>query len=385
MYRRRNNSTINRKDSTMDKNILKLSDLLINYSTHLKPGENILIEYEGECCLPLVKQLIRDAYAAGAKPFVKITDNRITKEILSSCDENQLKLMDDNFLNQLKDMHAYIAIRAPKNTAEFSSVTGEKMNLYNKMTSPSLEYRVNNLKWCILRYPNDSMAQLAGMGIDEFTDFYFNVCTMDYGKMSNAMDNLKTLMDRTDEVRLKGPELDLTFSIKGIGAVKCDGKANIPDGEVYTAPVRDSMNGYITYNTPSEIEGFTYENVHFEIENGKIVKATANDTDRINAYLNTDEGARYFGEFAIGVNPFVREPMKDILFDEKICGSFHLTPGMCYEDAPNGNSSAVHWDLVMIQRPEYGGGEIYFDGKLIRKDGIFVIPELECLNPKNLK
>lgn len=385
MYRRRNNSTINRKDSTMDKNILKLSDLLINYSTHLKPGENILIEYEGECCLPLVKQLIRDAYAAGAKPFVKITDNRITKEILSSCDENQLKLMDDNFLNQLKDMHAYIAIRAPKNTAELSSVTGEKMNLYNKMTSPSLEYRVNNLKWCILRYPNDSMAQLAGMGIDEFTDFYFNVCTMDYGKMSNAMDNLKTLMDRTDEVRLKGPELDLTFSIKGIGAVKCDGKANIPDGEVYTAPVRDSMNGYITYNTPSEIEGFTYENVHFEIENGKIVKATANDTDRINAYLNTDEGARYFGEFAIGVNPFVREPMKDILFDEKICGSFHLTPGMCYEDAPNGNSSAVHWDLVMIQRPEYGGGEIYFDGKLIRKDGIFVIPELECLNPKNLK
>lgn len=369
----------------MDKNILKLSDLLINYSTHLKPGENIFIEYEGECCLPLVKQLIRDAYAAGAKPFVKITDNRITKEILSSCDENQLKLMDDNFLNQLKGMHAYIAIRAPKNTAELSAVTGEKMNLYNKMTSPSLEYRVNNLKWCILRYPNDSMAQLAGMGIDEFTDFYFNVCTMDYGKMSNAMDNLKALMDRTDEVRLKGPELDLTFSIKGIGAVKCDGKANIPDGEVYTAPVRDSMNGYITYNTPSEIEGFTYENIHFEIENGKIVKATANDTDRINAYLDTDEGARYFGEFAIGVNPFVREPMKDILFDEKICGSFHLTPGMCYEDAPNGNSSAVHWDLVMIQRPEYGGGEIYFDGKLIRKDGIFVIPELKCLNPDKLK
>ena len=253
----------------MDKNILKLSDLLINYSTHLKPGENIFIEYEGECCLPLVKQLIRDAYAAGAKPFVKITDNRITKEILSSCDENQLKLMDDNFLNQLKGMHAYIAIRAPKNTAELSAVTGEKMNLYNKMTSPSLEYRVNNLKWCILRYPNDSMAQLAGMGIDEFTDFYFNVCTMDYGKMSNAMDNLKALMDRTDEVRLKGPELDLTFSIKGIGAVKCDGKANIPDGEVYTAPVRDSMNGYITYNTPSEIEGFTYENVHFEIEIGR--------------------------------------------------------------------------------------------------------------------
>ncbi|HIV80538.1 MAG TPA: aminopeptidase, partial [Candidatus Avanaerovorax faecigallinarum] len=199
------------------------------------------------------------------------------------------------------------------------------------------------------------------------------------------MDSLVELMNRTDKVRITGPGTDLTFSIKGIGAVKCAGECNIPDGEVYTAPVRDSMNGVISYNTPSEEQGFTYENIVFEIENGKIVKATANDTEKINAMLDTDEGARYFGEFAIGVNPYVLKPMKDTLFDEKICGSFHLTPGMCYEDAPNGNKSAVHWDLVMIQRPEYGGGEIYFDDRLIRKDGLFVVPELKCLNPENLK
>ena len=192
-------------------------------------------------------------------------------------------------------------------------------------------------------------------------------------------------MEKTDKVHIKGPGTDLTFSIKGIPAIKCDGECNIPDGEVYTAPVRDSMNGIISYNTPSEEMGFTYENIVFEIENGKIVKATSNDNERINALLDTDEGSRYFGEFAIGVNPFVLEPMKDTLFDEKICGSFHLTPGASYEDAPNGNHSAVHWDLVMIQRPEYGGGEIWFDDVLIRKDGLFVVPELECLNPDNLK
>jgi aminopeptidase len=203
--------------------------------------------------------------------------------------------------------------------------------------------------------------------------------------MDKAMDALKELMDKTDKVRIVGPGTDLTFSIKGIGTVKCSGERNIPDGEIYTAPIKDSVNGIISYNTPSEEEGFTYENVVFEVKNGKIVKATANDTDRINALLDTDEGARYFGEFAIGVNPYILHPMKDTLFDEKIAGSFHLTPGCAYEDANNGNVSAVHWDLVMIQRPEYGGGEIYFDDVLIRKDGLFVLPELEVLNPENLK
>ena len=237
----------------------------------------------------------------------------------------------------------------------------------------------------MLRYPNNSMAQLANTSLEAFEDFYFDVCTLDYSKMDRAMDALAALMERTDKVHIKGPGTDLTFSIKDIPAIKCAGECNIPDGEVYTAPVKDSMNGIISYNTPSEEQGFTYENIVFEIENGKIVKATSNDNDRINHLLDTDEGARYFGEFAIGVNPYILEPMKDTLFDEKICGSFHLTPGASYEDAPNGNKSAVHWDLVMIQRAEYGGGEIYFDDVLIRKDGIFTLPELACLNPENLK
>jgi aminopeptidase len=203
--------------------------------------------------------------------------------------------------------------------------------------------------------------------------------------MSKAMDNLVELMDRTDKVNLKGPLTDLEFSIRDIPAVKCDGEMNIPDGEVFTAPVRDSVNGNVTFNSPAVSDGETIGNISFEFENGKIVKATSSNTEKTDKKLDTDEGARFIGEFAIGVNPYITKPMKDTLFDEKIAGSIHLTPGQCYEEAPNGNNSAVHWDLVLIQTPEYGGGEIYFDGKLIRKDGFFTIEELKCLNPDNLK
>lgn len=359
--------------------------MLTSYSCDLQKGDRVLIDYEGEATKPLVCQLIKDAYKLGAKPYVNHRDSRVLREILLECDEEQIEFLNDYQLYQMKGMDAYIAIRGNENTAELSDVPSEKLNLYNKLTTPTLDYRVNETKWVVMRYPNPSMAQLANKSQEAFEDFYFDVCTLDYKKMGKAMDSLVELMNRTDKVRLVGPGTDLTFSIKDIPAIKCDGLRNIPDGEVYTAPVRESMNGVISYNTPSEEQGFTYENIRFEIENGKIVKASANNTEKINALLDTDEGARYFGEFAIGVNPYVLDPMKDTLFDEKICGSFHLTPGMCYEDAPNGNKSAVHWDLVMIQRPEYGGGEIYFDDVLIRKDGLFVIDELACLNPENLK
>lgn len=332
-----------------------------------------------------MKQIIRNVYKKGGMPFTEIRDSEITREVLMGCRREQAEFINECQLAQMKGMQAYIAIRAGNNSAELSDVPSENLNMYSRITTPTLDYRVNHTKWVILRYPNPSMAQLAGQSLDAFEDFYFDVCTLDYAKMNRAMDALAALMEKTDNVKIKGPGTDLSFSIKGIPAVKCAGECNIPDGEVYTAPVRESMNGIISYNTPSEEQGFTYENIVFEIKNGKIVDAKANNNERINQLLDTDEGARYFGEFAIGVNPYVLEPMKDTLFDEKIAGSFHLTPGAAYEDAFNGNKSAVHWDLVMIQRPEYGGGEIYFDDVLIRKDGLFVIPELECLNPENLK
>lgn len=369
----------------MDLRVKQLADVLVNYSCNVQKNEKVLINYEGECCKPLVKQLIKNIYARGGMPYVEMRDSSVTREILLGATEEQMDFLNEYQLMQMKGMDCYIAIRAGSNTSELSDVPSDKLNMYYRKTQPVLDYRVNETKWVVLRYPNESMAQLAGTSLESFEDFYFEVCTLDYAKMSKAMNSLVELMNRTDRVHIKGPGTDLTFSIKDIPAIKCAGEMNIPDGEVYTAPVRESMNGVISYNTPSEEQGFTYENIRFEIKDGKIIKAAANDNERINQLLDTDEGARYFGEFAIGVNPYILNPMKDTLFDEKIAGSFHLTPGMAYEDAPNGNDSAVHWDLVMIQRPEYGGGEIYFDDALIRKDGLFTLPELMCLNPENLK
>lgn len=369
----------------MDNRVQKLTDVLIHYSCKVKKGEKVLISYEGDCTKPLIKLLVKTIYEAGAFPFVEIRDSSITREILLNCQEGQVDFMKDYQMAQMKGMDAYIAVRAGANTSELSDVPSDKMNMYNKILRPVLDYRVNHTKWVVLRYPNDSMAQLASTSLENFENFYFDVCTLDYGKMSKAMDPLVDLLNKTDRVKITGKNTNLTFSIKGIGAVKCDGERNIPDGEVYTAPIRESVNGIISYNTPSEEQGFTYDNIVFEVKNGKIIKATSNNNERINALLDTDESARYFGEFALGVNPYILHPMKDTLFDEKISGSFHLTPGASYEDTFNGNKSAIHWDLVCIQRPEYGGGEIWFDDVLIRKDGLFIPEELKGLNPENLK
>ena len=364
---------------------IQLAKMLVNYSTHVEPGEKVLVDYTGEECVQLVKEIVREIYKKGGLPFVQCDHPIVTREMMMNCTEEQLRIQDDAELYLMKQMDAYIGIRAAANAAEYSDVPADKYNLYDELRSPSLNERVDHTKWVILRYPTPAMAQRMNLSQETFEDFYYNVSTLDYSKMDRAMDALQKLMNETDRVHLLAPGTDLTFSIRGIPAIKCAGHCNIPDGEVYTAPVRESMNGYITYNTPSEEKGFTFENIHFEIQEGKITSATANNTERINQILDTDEGARYFGEFAIGVNPYVIHPMKETLFDEKICGSIHLTPGMCYEDAPNGNKSAVHWDLVLIQREDYGGGEIWFDDRLIRKDGLFVIDELKCLNPENLK
>lgn len=369
----------------MDPRIKKLATSLVNYSCSVKQGEKVLIDYEGDITRPLVRQLIKEVYLAGGFPFVTSRDSSVNREIMMECKEEQIKFLCQYKLAEMKGMDAYIAIRGSENAAELSDIPGAQTNLYMREMRPLLDYRVNHTKWVVLRYPNPSMAQLANTSQEAFEDFYFDVCTIDYEKMGKAMDPLVELMNRTNMVHIVGPATDLSFSIQDIPAIKCCGERNIPDGEVYTAPVKNSVNGIISYNTPSEELGFTFENIVFEFKDGKIIKATSNNNEKINELLDTDEGARYVGEFAMGVNPFILEPMKDTLFDEKIAGSFHFTPGASYEDAFNGNKSAVHWDLVNIQRPEYGGGEIWFDDVLIRKDGLFIPKELLLLNPENLK
>lgn len=365
-----------------DPRIDKLADILVNYATRLQPGEKLLLEDRG-INRELAVAIINKAYQAGGLPAVQLYDAQVDRALMQGYTKEQLDWLAGLDAKRMSDCAAYIAVRGGDNAYETADVSDAQKRLYSVHYGQPvhMDIRVPKTKWVVLRYPSPGMAQLAGMSTEAFEDFYFKVCTLDYSKMSRAMDPLVELMERTDRVRITGKGTDLSFSIKGQKAIKCDGRLNIPDGEVYTSPVRDSVEGVLQYNTPSLHQGLTHENVRLVFQQGKIVEATGNFTQALNDILDTDEGARYIGEFAIGVNPFIAAPMKDTLFDEKIRGSFHFTPGNSYDDAPNGNKSAVHWDMVCIQRPEYGGGEMWFDDVLVRKDGLFVPEALHALNP----
>ena len=371
----------------LDPRVEKLAQVLIGYSCAVKPGERILIE---AIDIPheFTTALVRTAAAAGARPLVLLKSNQVNRALMVNGTSEQWDTIAEVEKNQMEKVQCYIGARGSPNISELSDVPADKQKLYEKTVWARVHHdvRIKKTRWVVLRWPSSSMAQLAEMSTEAFEDFYFNVCTLDYARMSRAMQPLKDLMQRTDRVHLKGPnETDLTFSIKGIPAIPCDGRVNIPDGEVFTAPVRTSINGVIHYNTPTIYRGTTHTDVRLTFKDGKVVEATSNATAKLNEVLDSDEGARYVGEFAIGFNPYCTKPMKDILFDEKIAGSIHLTPGSCYDEASNGNKSSIHWDLVLIQTPAYGGGELHFDDRLIRKDGRFVIKELEGLNPENLK
>jgi len=369
----------------LDSRVTTLAKNLVNYSVAAKKGDKILIEANG-IDTPLITELIKEIYKVQAIPFVEIFDSKIQRAILNGLSTEQANLMAKYASVRMEEMDCYIGIRGGKNSFETSDVDSIKNDIYSRLYSHPVHHsrRVAHTRWVVLRYPNESMAQLASMSTEKFENYYFAVCNLDYSKMEKAMDAMVELFAKTDKVRIVSPNTDLTFSIRGIGSKKCSGHMNIPDGEVYTAPIKDSVNGKILFNAPSISQGTKFENIALTFKNGKVIKATANDTIKLNKILDTDKGSRYTGEFAIGVNPFITRPIGDILFDEKIAGSIHIALGSSYDDANNGNDSAVHWDLVLIQTPEYGGGEIYFDNKLIRKDGKFVLPALKSLNPENL-
>ncbi len=366
-----------------DPRLDRLAEVLVSHSCQLQPGENVLIEAFDLPEPDLICRLVERAAAVGARPFVSIKNNTVLRSLYRTATTESLGLAGQFESNVMSQMQAYIGVRGSANSEELSDVPGTQLDLVQQhIWKPvHIELRVANTKWVVLRYPTPSFAQSARMSSSAFEDFYFNVCTTDYQAMARNQEPLKQLMLATDQVRIVSPETDLEFSIRDIPVVTCNGRRNIPDGEVFTAPIRDSLNGVITYNAGSRYQGTIFEKVRFEFKDGKIVSASCQgQTKRLNEILDSDEGARYVGEWSLGCNNQIRHPMLDTLFDEKIGGSMHLTPGNAYSTADNGNRSAVHWDLVLIQTPEYGGGEVWFDGKLIRKDGRFLLPELEPLN-----
>ena len=371
----------------LDPRYTKLADLLINYSTCLQAGEHILIE-AFDMPREMVIAIIKAATAVGGHPHVAIRDAQVMRALHDDALDDQFEIWSEYDLERMAKMDAYLGLRGSHNVSEMSGLESDRQQAWGRIysTPVHMKQRLNHTRWCVLRWPTPGMAQLAGMNTETFEDFYFDVCTLDYSLMAEAATALVDVMNATDTVHIQGPgDTDLTFSIKDIPAIPCCGKLNIPDGEVFTAPVKDSINGVIHYNTPSIYRGHSFENIRLEFKDGKIVGTSADQgEEHLEDIFNSDEGARFVGEFAIGFNPYIKEAMKDILFDEKIAGSMHFTPGNAYDVACNGNKSEVHWDLVLIQRPEYGGGTISFDGVVIRKDGMFVDDRLLDLNPENL-
>jgi aminopeptidase len=375
-----------------DPRIDQFAKQIITYSTKVKPGEAALIEYQGRDARELAVACAEQTILAGGTPIVQEANDQLSAFFLNNCNEQQMERKGDILLKQMKECQVYVGIRGSENIFGMKGVSEEALEWHSKYIKipVHMNQRVKKSRWVVMRYPNASMAQLAERSTPEFADFYFRACCLDYAKMETAVKPLQKLMDDSKKVHITGPQTELRFSIEGIKSIPCTGQVNIPDGECFTAPVRDSVEGTVFFNckTTHRTTGEAFSTIHLTFEKGKVVKVETGDAEKnatLNKILDKDEGARYLGEFAIGFHPFITEPMNDILFDEKIKGSFHMALGACYDEASNGNKSAEHWDLVQIQRPEYGGGEIYFDDVLIRKDGEFVIDELKGLNAENFQ
>ena len=362
----------------MDSYLEKLSSIIVNYSIAVKEKERVLITIQNIECKPICKYLVKEIVKRKGIPFIKIDDYEISSMLLENTDNERIKCIQKQENNIINNYDSFIQIRYNKNDFEKKNIKNEIIKSISAATKETDYIRINKRKWVLLNYPSVLDAYKAKMKTEEFNKFAFQVMTIDYQDMEERMKPLKALMEKTKMVHVVGPNTDLTFSIEGMNIIPCCGKQNLPDGEIFTAPVKTSVNGVITYNVDSSYRGNVFHNVCLTFKDGKIIKATsAEDNIKLNEIFDTDEGARYIGEFSLGLNPQIKEAIGDILFDEKMIGSLHFTPGASYEQAFNGNKSSVHWDLVMDQK---NGGELYFDDVLIRKDGFFILPELEHLN-----
>lgn len=358
----------------------KLASTIVNYSVKLKCDDKVSVTFGVEA-IDLVEAIILECRKVGAIVSLNMVDTRLNALVAETTSDKRVEMLKKKSEAEVEMFDAFIHIRCNNNDYETKEISPEIFKKIGEATRESSDIRINEKEWVLLNYPTKTDAFKAKMSSSKFFDFSFDVMNVDYALMNEAVKPLKELMDKTEMVRIISPNTDISFSIKDMGSIPCCGERNIPDGEIYSAPIKTSVNGVITYNTPCPYQGEVYTNVSLTFEDGCIVRATCSeDDDSLNKIFDTDSGSRYVGEFALGFNPMILKPMGDILYDEKILGSLHFTPGRCYKDCDNGNMSSIHWDMVLIQTEEFGGGEIYFDDVLIRKDGKFVLENLKQLN-----
>ncbi|WP_445665161.1 aminopeptidase [Fodinibius sp. AD559] len=358
----------------------QLAKKVLEFSCELEKGQNVMLQLVGLNGIGLLRALVEHAREMDANPFVQIEDTEIRRMLVETGDEKFWKNQAENDqLPLMKKMDAFVGIRAALNIYEQADVSKEANKAYADYFVDPVHYkeRVNNTNWVVLRYPSEAFAMNAKMPTQRFREFYYKACLLDYTELAAAMEPLQDRLENTDMIRLEGEGTDIEFSVKGQTWIPCFGKRNIPDGELFSSPILSSVNGHITY-APSVYQGKPFEYVKLEVRDGVVIDSDSSNNEALEEILDTDAGARQFGEFSFGLNPIIDEPMYDILFDEKIYGSNHLTLGNDYEIAPNGNESNIHWDLVCI------GADVYLDGEKIREGREFITDDLKGLNPENL-
>lgn len=358
----------------------QLAKKVLEFSCELKKGQNVMLQLVGLNGIGLMRALVETAREMKAHPFIQINDTETQRLLVDKGDKQFWKNQAEvDQLPLMKQMDAFVGIRASENIYEQAEVSKEANKAYSDefLKPVHFEERVNNTNWVVLRYPSPAFAMNAKMPTETFKKFYYKACLLDYRQLAEAMKPLQARLEETDMIQLKGEGTDIEFSVKDQTWIPCFGKRNIPDGELFSSPILSSVNGHITY-APSVYQGKPFEYVKLEVRDGVVIDFDSSNNEQLEEILDTDAGARQFGEFSFGLNPVIEEPMYDILFDEKIYGSNHLTLGNDYEIAPNGNESNIHWDLVCI------GADVYLDGEKIREGRTFIADGLKRLNPAEL-
>lgn len=359
----------------------KLAKLVCDYSLKIKEGD--IVEIRGESCAePFIKVLYRYILTKKGYPLVRMSFNEQLYTFYKYADNKILEMLPEILLTTSKTLNALIHIDSEANTKHLSNVDPAKVALHKKTTKVLKDIMFEReakgeFRWVIAPYPTFAMAQDAEMSLDDYSEFIKMACKLDeedpveaWEKVNRYQEQVVDILTGTSELRIVGKNTELKLKTEGRKWINCSGRHNLPDGEVFTSPIEDSVNGEIYFDIPTSFMGVEVCGVHLTFENGKVIKASAEKGDDfLQKMLDTDEGSRFVGEIAFGLNESISHPSKNILFDEKIGRSIHLAIGSSYPEAGGKNQSGLHWDLIKDMK---NGGEVYKDGKLIYRDGKFL-------------
>lgn len=367
----------------------EMARILTDYSSPVKPGEVVTIIGNSATCGPLIEALFEAVMKRGAFPNVQSSalvsaDYTPYFELfLREANEWQLDHLDSTIMHWIDNSDALFFIKAPANSKALSAVDPAKMARFRKTNQPVsnryLErYSEGKLRWTVVGWPTNAAAQTAEMGLKDYSDFVARACGLDqpdpvqYWRDFRAMqDRLVKWLQGKKHLEVKGPGIDMALDFQDRVWVNCWGNNNFPDGEIFTSPVEESVNGWVHFSYPSVYLGYEVDGVKLRFENGVAVEASGTKNEEfLLGQLNVDSGARRLGEFAVGTNRGVTQMTRSILFDEKIGGSIHMALGRSYEEAKGLNQSAIHWDMVHNMKD---GGEIYIDGELFYRSGEFMV------------